>query len=139
MDTELVILAIIVIFTAAAFAISFMRLWFVTHYDADLGNIVKGLRMSFAILAKDVMAQYEQSSNDIRQDVNINAESMAEGLSGIDLSNMSLEEAAESIGIDPEQLNNPLIRPMAEKIFQGIREKAKGGSDVGGSGTETGY
>jgi len=139
MDIEIILLILIVIFVAAAFALSFLRLWFVTHYDADLGNKVKGLRMSFAKLTKDVKAQYEQSSNDLRDMEVDDAKQQLGDLSSIDLSNMTLEQAAESIGIDPEQLNNPLFRPMAEKVFEQIKAKAKGGTDVGGTGTEDGY
>lgn len=135
-----IFLVIIVIFTAAAFVISFMRLWFVTHYDANLANKVKGLGLSFDKLRKEVRAQSEQSSSNPGPHTNIKAEDMANELSGINLDNMSLEEAAESIGIDPEMLNNPLMRPMAEKIFQGIKDKAKGGGDdADGVGTEAGY
>lgn len=139
MEIEVVLLVIIAIFVAAAFIFSFMRLWFVTHYDADLGNKVKGLRMSFAKLSKELKAQYDQSSNDLRETEEEETKMQLSDLAGLDLTNMTLEDAAESIGIDPTQLNNPLIRPMAEKIFQQIKEKAKGGADVGGTGTETGY
>jgi hypothetical protein len=124
-----IFLAIIVIFTAASFVLSFMRLWFVTNYDADLGNKVKGLRMSFAKLTKDVKAQYKQSSNDLKEMEVEEAKLQLDDLSSLDLSNMTLEQAAESIGIDAEQLNSPLIRPMAEKIFQQIKDKAKGGNE----------
>jgi len=143
MDIELILLAVIAIFVAAAFVFAFMRLWFVTHYDANLGNKVKGLSLSFDKLRKEVRALPEQFSNDIER---VGNKEMAADLAGFDLSNptldmwsMTLEEAAESIGIDPESLNNPLIRPMAEKIFQGIKDKVKGGEDAGGTGIKDGY
>lgn len=42
-----------------------------------------------------------------------------------DFSNMTLEEAAEMLGIEPKQLNNPLIRPLAEKIFANLKAKTQ--------------
>ena len=125
------ILGIIALLAAIALLMSFMRLWFVTNYDADLGNKVKGLRMSFAKLSKDLKAQYEESSNDLH---NTEARDVEPDMSIIDLKgldDMTLEQAAESIGIDPEHLTNPLVRPLAEKIFEGIKKKAKGEQDGG--------
>ncbi len=136
---DVIFLGIIVIFAASAFVLSFMRLWFVTNYDANLGNKVKGLGLSFAKLRKELQAQVEDSSNDLKATEVEYAKDQLNDLSSIDLSNMSLEEAAESIGIDPTMLNNPLVRPLAEKIFEGIKAKAKGGDDVNGTRTETGY
>lgn len=126
---DVIILGIIVIFAASAFVLSFMRLWFVTNYDANLGNKVKGLSMSFAKLQKNLKAQLAQSSNDLKDTEVEYAKDQLNDLSSLDLSNMTLEEAAESIGIDPSMLNNPLVRPLAEKIFEGIKAKSKGGDE----------
>ena len=82
-----------------------------------LANKVKGLRLSFDRLAKTVKETVEDSSNDIEQPSNV-----ADLLGGV--GDMTLEQAAESIGIDAEQLNNPIIRPIAEKLFAQIKAKA---------------
>lgn len=141
MDSLELLLAVIVLFVAAALVFTFMRLWFVTNYDANLGNKVKGLSLSFAKLQKELRAQLVQSSNDLREMEVTETKQQLGDMAGLNLDNMTLEEAAESIGIDPEQLNNPIIRPMAEKIFAGIKDKAKQteGADADGVGTETGY
>ena len=133
------ILGIIALLAAIALVISFMRLWFVTNYDANLGNKVKGLSLSLGKVQKDLKAQLVQSSNDLRDMEAEETKLQLNDLSSLDLSNMTLEEAAESIGIDAEQLNNPLIRPMAEKIFEQIKAKAKEGGDADRTGGETGY
>lgn len=44
-----------------------------------------------------------------------------------DLSSLTLEQAAEFIGIDPKTLKNPIIRPTAEKIFEQLKAKQKQG------------
>ena len=139
MDSLELLLAVIVLFVAAALVFTFMRLWFVTNYDANLGNKVKGLSLSFAKLQKELRAQLVQSSNDLREMEVTETKQQLGDMAGLNLDNMTLEEAAESIGIDPEQLNNPIIRPMAEKIFQGIKDKVKGGEDAGGTGIKDGY
>lgn len=105
-DTTL--LVIIALMVATALAISFMRLWFVTNYDANLGNKVKGLGLNFDKLRKEVRTHYAQSSTIIRPDANIQA----------DVSNMTIEDVAEQLGFDKKELNNPLIRPLAEKLFE---------------------
>ena len=46
-----------------------------------------------------------------------------------DVANMTLEDAAEMIGIDAKDLNNPIIRPIAEKIFAKIKEGQEGNTD----------
>ena len=121
---DIIILGVIAIFTAAAFVLSFMRLWFVTHYDANLGNKVKGISLDFAKLRKELRTQLEQSSRDLAA-MEQEDKQQSLDLTNVDLSSMTLEEAAESMGIDPDQLNNPLIRPMAEKVFEQIKAKAK--------------
>lgn len=40
----------------------------------------------------------------------------------IDVTNMSLDDVAEMLGIDEKELNNPLIRPLIEKMFDRFKQ-----------------
>lgn len=45
------------------------------------------------------------------------------------MQDMSLEDVAESLGLDAKELNNPLVRPLAEKIFKKLQDGGEGGED----------
>jgi len=114
---------------AGVFAMTGLRLWFVTHYDAQMGNKVKGLGLDVAKIKKALREGTVQTSN----------ESRPNDILPTDMANMSLDSFVETLGFDAKELNNPIVRPIAEKIFNQIKDKAAGGADADGTRTETGY
>lgn len=48
-----------------------------------------------------------------------------------DLSNLTIEQVAAEFGFEKE-LNNPIFRPIAEKIFAQIKDKAAAGEQTDG-------
>jgi hypothetical protein len=54
------------------------------------------------------------------------------------IDNLTLEQAAEMIGMDPKELNNPLVRPLAEKFFENIKSRMKQ-KNTSGIDEEDGY
>jgi len=55
--------------------------------------------------------------------------------STLDYKDMSLDQVAEALGIEPGDLNNPLIRPFAEKMFNRLKQ----GNVKNEQQEETGY
>lgn len=52
-----------------------------------------------------------------------NAPNTSGGGEGVlDFSDMTLEQAMETMGFDPKELNNPIVRPIAEKIFNRLKQ-----------------
>lgn len=41
---------------------------------------------------------------------------------GMDLTGMTLEQAMATFGFDAKELNNPIVRPIAEKIFDRLKQ-----------------
>lgn len=101
---EITILVAISVFMAGIFAMAGLRLWFITHQDVNMSKKVNGLCIDVGKIKKQlrdgsmgVVGQVQQTT--ISQD-------------------MTLDDVAEQLGFDKKELNNPLIRPLAEKLFQ---------------------
>lgn len=41
---------------------------------------------------------------------------------GFDFNSMTLEQAMEAMGFDAKELENPIVRPIAEKIFDRLKQ-----------------
>jgi len=104
----------IVICLSFGVAFTIIRMWYQLKKDLSIKKGVTYNKIELGKLKKQVR---ELTEGETFQE--LPAES-----SGIpNLSNMTIEQAAESLGIPPDQLNNPLIRPLAEKIFNQIKAK----------------
>jgi len=112
---EYFLLILVVIFLVCIFAMVGLRMWWILHTDAAISRKVNGLSIDMGKVKK---ALRESLTPAVTQNTSMP-----------DMSSMTLEDAAESIGIDASELNNPLIRPLAEKIFEGIKNKAAGNED----------
>ena len=61
-----------------------------------------------------------------------NAKGMENNVSA--LSSLTLEELMEQFGFDPKELNNPIVRPIAEKIFNSLQAQNTENSPTDDSG-----
>lgn len=61
-----------------------------------------------------------------------NVEGMENNVSA--LSSLTLEELMEQFGFDPKELNNPIVRPIAEKIFNSLQAQNTENSPTDDSG-----
>lgn len=101
---EITILVSIAIFMAGIFAMAGLRLWFITHQDVNMSKKVNGLCIDMGKVKKAVR---EGSMGVVGQQQSTTI-----------APNMTLEDVAEQLGFDKKELNNPLIRPLAEKLFE---------------------
>lgn len=113
------IVAFIIIFVCS------IILYAVKHYfklreDTKALEISKSAQSKAYQLEKKLkkLEQSEAEAETIEQNIGI-----PEALANIQ--NMTLEQAGEYIGIDSKDLNNPLVRPLAEKFFESIKQKMK--------------
>jgi hypothetical protein len=112
-DTILFYLTTIIgLVLVAVFGFMGLRMWFSLRQDEELKKTVVGNKIALSkikgklnkIMDGELPAGNEQTL-------------------GLDLNNLTLEGAAEMIGIDPKELNNPIIRPLAEKIFNNLKNR----------------
>ena len=108
------ILVAIAMFMAGIFGMAGLRLWFITHQDVNMSKKVNGLSIDMGKLKKALKDGYTG--------VVTQTQGTVELPSGME--NMTLEGFAESLGFDTKELNNPIVRPIAEKIFEQIKAKA---------------
>lgn len=111
---ETTILVLILTFVASAFAMTVLRMYIVTHQDVKLGQRVNGLSIDVGKIKK----QLRDGLQPVVMQNPGNVEMPA------DVSNMSLEDAVEMFGLDAKDLNNPIVRPIAEKILEKIKAKS---------------
>jgi hypothetical protein len=88
------------------FGLTALKMWYNLQKEDWIARKVRGLLTEVS----KMKGQIKELSN---------AEVSPETVNIPDLSNItSLDQAAELFGIDPKDLNNPLIRPMLEKVFE---------------------
>lgn len=108
------LLVAIAMFMAGIFGMAGLRLWFITHQDVNMSKKVNGLSID--------MGKIKKLLKDGLTPVQTQTQGTIELPSGME--NMTLEGFADTLGFDMKELNNPLVRPMAEKIFEHIKSKA---------------
>jgi len=118
---EFTILGIIVIFVAGAFAMEWFRMHYITQQDVNLSKKVNGLSIDMGKLKKAVRERENTVQSETREVIEM----------PVDIQNMSLNDVAGYLGIEAEVLNNPIVKPMAEKIFNQLKEKAVKSERVG--------
>ena len=89
-------------------------MWYMMRQDMKLGQRVNGLSIEMGKVKKALREGLTPATTQTQTDLNVPA----------DMLNMTLEDAAEAIGFDKKELNNPIVRPIAQKIFDGIKAKA---------------
>lgn len=112
--TENFFLAIALLIIAAIFGMTGLRMWYIMHQDTKLGQRVNGLSISVGKIQTQLKAGIAPAVTQTKGSVDV----------PVDMLNMTLEDAAESIGFSKAELNNPIVRPIAQKIFDGIKAKA---------------
>ena len=119
-DTEMVLFyAIItmVILLLAIFGFTALKMYYQFKTREDLISKVKGNAIMLSKLKGDVKRIKEEGLEAEVVDLNTG------NPLNLDFTNLTLEQAAETLGLDQKQLNNPIIRPIAEKIFNQIKNK----------------
>ena len=111
---DIVILGLILIFVAAAFVMEWFRMHYTLSQDVNLHKKVNGLSIDMGMVKKALREGYTAVTQQTKGSIDVPG----------DVLNMSLEDAAEAIGFDKKDLNNPIVRPIAQKIFDGIKAKA---------------
>lgn len=112
------ILVAIAMFMAGIFGMAGLRLWFITHQDVNMSKKVNGLSIDMGKIKKRLNDGLMPVQTQPQGNVAGNIETT------MDVANMTLEDAAEMLGIDKNELNSPIFRPIAEKIFNSFKEKA---------------
>jgi len=112
--TENFFLALIILIMAGLFGMTGLRMWYIMHQDTNLGKRVNGLSIDMGKIKKALRDGYTNVTQQTKNAIDVPA----------DMLNMTLEDAAEAIGFSKAELNNPIVRPIAQKIFDGIKAKA---------------
>lgn len=124
---ETTILVSIAVVMAGTFAMAGLRLWFITHQDVNMSKKVNGLCIDVGKIKKQL--------RDSPTGVQTQNTSMAE-IAG-DAANMDINQFVEMMGFDPKELDNPIVGPLANKIFKQFQEKGMQGPKEDGSTSQT--
>jgi len=117
---EITLLVGLAVLMGGVFAMAGLRLWFITHQDVNMSKKVNGLCIDVGKIKKQLR---EGSMN-----VQTQSASMAD-LAG-DAANMDIGQFVEMMGFDPKELDNPIVRPLAEKIFKQFQSKGLGNQET---------
>ena len=131
---NLIELMIYIIIFTVIIAILGIVFFSVKHYF-KLKEDTKALEISKSAQSKAY--QLEKKLKELEEKKTIGTDRSIDINSIGDIQNMTLEQAAEFIGIDPKELNNPLVRPLAEKFLSNIKERMKQGNNP--EGGDIGY
>ena len=114
--TENFILAIVILIMAAIFGMTGLKMWYVMHQDMNLSKKVNGLSIDMGKIKKalkDGLAPVVPQAG-ITQ-------------AGTEIANvtqdLTLDQFIETMGFDKDELNNPIVRPIAQKIFDQMKAK----------------
>jgi len=117
----LYLIIILVIIVVSSFGFMLLKMYWNLRNNEDMLRKVRGNIITIAKLKKELR---ELKQGDYE------AETTNHELGAMpDLSNLTLEQAVEYLGIDAKQLNNPIIRPLAEKIFNQLKERQQAGKE----------
>jgi len=114
MFSEFFYLMAIILMLFAIFGMTGLKMWYNMQQDTNLGRKVNGLSIDMGKVKKALREGYTTAMPQTAGSFEVPG----------DVLNMSLEDAAEAIGFDKKDLNNPIVRPIAQKIFDGIKAKA---------------
>lgn len=122
--TENFILALVILILAAIFVMTGLKMWYVMHQDMNISKKVNGLSIDMGKIKKalkDGLASVVPQAG-ITQ-------------AGTEIANvtqdLTLDQFIEAMGFDAAELNNPIVRPIAEKMFNQMKAKASA-TDNGG-------
>jgi len=113
-DIFLVALCLIVILVLGAFGFTVLRMVYTMRQDDKIAARVNGLSIDMGKVKKALKDGY----------TNVVGQSQENVTMPVGMENMSIEDAAEMLGFDKKELNNPIFRPIAEKIFEAFKAKA---------------
>jgi hypothetical protein len=108
------------------FGLLSLKIWYSLHKDDSIARKVHGLLTEVSKL-KGVTKQLSAPQE---------APDVPAGVVMPDITNMTLESFIQTMGFDAKELNNPIIKPLAEKMFTQMKTKMlsgkSGNSDVEG-------
>lgn len=116
MLNENLILGLVGMGLLSIFGLTALKMWYNLHREAELMTKVRGLQTELG----KIKTKLRQSQENITQ-VTESAAITADDLGIANIQDMTLEQVAESLGFDATELNNPLVRPMAEKVFARLK------------------
>jgi hypothetical protein len=119
--TEAGLIQILITIGAFVFAFTVLKIWYILSKDQSLKEKIEEIERTVKgnkIALSKHRGYFKQISEGNPATNPQNKPSI-----GIDLSGMTLDQAAKEFEFDIKALNNPIFRPTAEKIWDQIKKK----------------
>lgn len=122
--TENFFLAIALLVIAAIFGMTGLRMWYIMHQDTKLGQRVNGLSIDMGKIKKALRDGIAPATTQ----TNITQASTELANTTQDL---TLDQFVETMGFDKKELNNPIVRPIAQQMFNAMKAKVSATDENG--------
>jgi len=110
-------------------------LYFVTFAGVLIAYVVRKLSQLFITdryltESKKLQLKINQAKAIIQELPDISSKNVQQNISNKqDITGMTFEQAAESFGLEPKDYNNPIIRPMLEKMYANMLKEQVGSGE----------